>query len=596
MKHRTILFWSLLLLLHTSLCGQGISVQAPETVFVGDNFTVTFTVEGELQSFNAPSFKGFTLRGRPQQGTSYSFSNRNGRSSNSTQSSLTYSLTADAEGTFTIGSASCTVNGKKLTSNSFTVKVIKPTATQQQQRQQQQQQQQQRRSSFDPFGFFDIDPNDFFSMDPWGQQQQPQAAPKIDNRSLFVRASANKTNLYEGEQLIVSYKIYFQTPNVQVSKEKLPSNKSFWCEKLPTAKTKEEIVDGRHYWVAEYSREALFPQKSGSLSTEPLELTMQVPVRQNPFYPTQYAEHSIHSNPININVKPLPSSPDGFSNAVGSFTVKGGLSLDSVKAGDAVSYKLTVSGRGNLMLITPPDPSFPKSFERYDPQIQDNINRGEGGISGSRTYEWVLIPREDGTFTIPTYRFIYFDPAAGQYKTLTVDAQTVTVLPGANQPAKQSDNQANKQSGNNILTYVLYILSALAIVFIIVAVVRWLLKRYRSRNVDPVAQRKRNALRIAQRRLKKAASHMAAGESEPFYQEIYRAIWGCLSDKYNIPTSQLNRDTVTTCLIQKQVPEEQQQRILQLLNEVDLARFAPGNPETQMQHIYQQTLDVISEI
>ena len=89
---------------------------------------------------------------------------------------------------------------------------------------------------------------------------------------------------------------------------------------------------------------------------------------------------------------------------------------------------------------------------------------------------------------------------------------------------------------------------------------------------------------------------MAAGESEPFYQEIYRAIWGCLSDKYNIPTSQLNRDTVTTCLIQKQVPEEQQQRILQLLNEVDLARFAPGNPETQMQHIYQQTLDVISEI
>lgn len=603
MKHRTILFWSLLLLLHTSLCGQGISVQAPETVFLGDNFTVQFIVNDNADEFKGPSFKGFSLRSGPNRGSQYSTSFINGRQSSSVKTTFSYTLTADREGTFTIAPATCNSNGKRLSSESFSVKVVKPTAAQQQQRQQQQQQ--RRRAAFDPFNPFD----------PWGeQQQQPQATPTIDEGSLFARTSVSKSNPYEGEQIIVTYKIYTQIPVRQFAIDKLPGNKGFWAEDLTAnnqqVKQYEETIGGKRYQVAEIRRGALFPQQSGHLVIEPLNLNVlalvQSPRRRtgtlldlfdDPFFNTSQAvERPLHTQQLSINVKPLPSSPDGFSNAVGSFTVKGGLSLDSVKAGDAVSYKLTVSGRGNLMLITPPDPSFPKSFERYDPQIQDNINRGEGGISGSRTYEWVLIPREDGTFTIPTYRFIYFDPAAGQYKTLTVDAQTVTVLPGANQPAKQSDNQANKQSGNNILTYILYILSALAIVFIIVALVRWLLKRYRSRNVDPVAQRKRNALRIAQRRLKKAASHMAAGESEPFYQEIYRAIWGCLSDKYNIPTSQLNRDTVTTCLIQKQVPEEQQQRILQLLNEVDFARFAPGNPETQMQHIYQQTLDVISEI
>ena len=246
------------------------------------------------------------------------------------------------------------------------------------------------------------------------------------------------------------------------------------------------------------------------------------------------------------------------------------------------------------MLINSPFPQFHESFESYDPQVQDKIVRGDNGISGSRTYEWVLIPREDGSFTIPAYKFIYFDPASGQYKTLTIEAQSLQVLPGANQPAKQTTNQAIKQS-NNWTIYLLYFLSALALFFIILMLVRWI-KRRRSRNIDLVAQRKRSALRVARRRLKKASVHLKKGEPEPFYQEIYRAIWGCLSDKYSIPTSQLDRETVKSCLIEKQVLEEQQERILQLLGEVDFARFAPGNPESLMQNIYQKTLEVISQI
>ena len=584
--------------------GQEMTVQAPKTVFLGDNFTVQFNVNDNAENFKGPSFKGFSLRSGPHRSSSSSFSFINGKQSSSIQTSFSYTLTADREGTFTIAPATCTSNGKQLSSGSVTVKVEKPTAAHQQQRQQQPRQQQQRRA-YDPFDFFDS----------WGQQQQqPQTTPTIDESSLFARASVSKTNPYEGEQIIVTYKIYTQIPVRQFTIDKLPGNKGFWSEDLTgnnqQVKQYEETINGHRYQVAEIRRGALFPQQSGQLYIEPLDLNVLAIVQSqrrrtgtlldlfdDPFFNTSQAvERPLHTKKISVSVKPLPSSPDGFSNAVGSFTVKGGLSLDSVKAGDAVSYRLTVSGRGNLMLINPPAPEFPESFETYDPQVQDNISRGDNGISGSRTYEWVLIPREGGSYTIPAYKFIFFDPTSGQFKTLNIEAQQVTVIGG--EISSNNENKGNTgNSGNKgIINYILYTLSALALIFILYAIIRWLLKKYHSRNIDIVAQRKRRALRIAKRRLRKAAKHLAQGNSASFYQEIYQAIWGCLSDKYSIPLSQLNRETVTSCLQEKQVAEEQQQRILQLLNDVDMARFAPGNPESLMQNIYQLTLDVISEI
>lgn len=586
--------------------GQEMTVQAPKSVFLGDNFTIQFIVNDNADDFKGPSFKGFSLRSGPNRGSQYSSTFINGRQSTSVKTTFSYTLTADREGTFTIAPATCSSNGKKLSSESFSVKVTKPTAAQQQQRQQQQQQQQQRRrAAFDPFDMFD----------PWGeqsQQQQPQAAPQIGESDLFARASVSKSNPYQGEQIIVTYKIYTLIPVRQFAIDKLPGNKGFWAEDLTPnnqqVRQHEETIGGRRYQVAEIRRGALFPQQSGQLSIDPLNLNVLAIVQNqrrrtgtlldlfdDPFFNTaQAVERTLHTSKINVNVKPLPTAPEGFSGAVGSFSVKGGLSLDSVKAGEAVSYRLTVSGRGNLILITPPTPQFPESFETYDPQIQDNIKRGDNGISGSRTYEWVLIPREGGSFTIPAYKFIYFDPSTGQYNTLSIDSQSLKVAPGANQPAKQAATAETGQS-NNWFSYLLYFLSALALVFILTTLVRWIMRR-RSRNIDPVAQRKRSALRIAKRRLKKAAKHLAQGNTESFYLEIYRAIWGCLSDKYNIPLSQLNRDSVKRCLLEKQVPEEKQQRIEQLLNQVDFARFAPGNPESLMQNIYQQTLEVISEL
>ncbi len=590
------------------LRAQEMTVQAPKQVYLGDNFKVNFVINDNARDFQGPTFKGFSLRSGPNRGTQQSVTMYNGQITNSIQTTYSYTLTADVEGTFTIGSATCTVDGKKLSTNSFTIKVEKMSMAQQQQRQQQQQAQQQRRQAYDPWA------------------QQPQPASKIDANTLFARASVSNTHPYQGEQIIITYKVYTQVPLSQVGMEKLPGNKGFWAEDLSAnkqIKQYEETVNGQHYQVAEIRRGALFAQESGKLSIDPLDLNVLAMVQRqrrrtgtlldlfdDPFFNmAQAVEYPLHTKPVQINVKPLPSGPDDFSGAVGNFTVKGGLNLNKVKANEAVSYRLTVSGHGNLMLITPPSPQFPSSFEVYDPQIEDNINKGDNGVSGNRSYEWVLIPRSQGKFTIPVYRFIYFDPSTAQYVTLTIPEQTIDVAKGKASTSSIKDDVTLLNRDINYIHPIddldtdtdeehagLPFFLSIAVIGLLTIAAIFLTKKHQADTLDVTGTRKKRATRIARRRLKKAAALLGSDDTNAFYEEIYKAIWGCLSDKYSIPLSQLNRDSVSACLVEKQVPNDQQESIMKVLQDVDIARFTPGDAHAQKQTIYDESLIMIAEL
>lgn len=590
------------------LRAQEMTVQAPKQVYLGDNFKVNFVINDNARDFQGPTFKGFSLRSGPNRGTQQSVTMYNGQITNSIQTTYSYTLTADVEGTFTIGSATCTVDGKKLSTNSFTIKVEKMSMAQQQQRQQQQQAQQQRRQAYDPWA------------------QQPQPASKIDANTLFARASVSNTHPYQGEQIIITYKVYTQVPLSQVGMEKLPGNKGFWAEDLSAnkqIKQYEETVNGQHYQVAEIRRGALFAQESGKLSIDPLDLNVLAMVQRqrrrtgtlldlfdDPFFNmAQAVEYPLHTKPVQVNVKPLPSGPDDFSGAVGNFTVKGGLNLNKVKANEAVSYRLTVSGHGNLMLITPPSPQFPSSFEVYDPQIEDNINKGDNGVSGNRSYEWVLIPRSQGKFTIPAYRFIYFDPSTAQYVTLTIPEQTIDVAKGKASTSSIKDDVTLLNRDINYIHPIddldtatdeehagLPFFLSIAVIGLLTVAAIFQTKKHQADTLDVTGMRKKRATRIARRRLKKAAALLGSDDTNAFYEEIYKAIWGCLSDKYSIPLSQLNRDSVSACLVEKQVPNEQQESIMKVLQDVDIARFAPGDAHAQKQTIYDESLIMIAEL
>lgn len=584
---------------------QEISVQAPQSVYQGDNFTVRFVVNTQVKDFRGPTFKGFSTLAGPNTSTSTSISFVNGQMSNSTSMTFTYTLRADLEGTYTVGAASCSADGKKLTSKPFTIKVEKLSAAQQKQRQQQQQQQRQ-------------------AFDPWSQQ--PAQAADIDEKTLFARASINKSNPYQGEQVIITYKIYTQVPISQFTIDKLPGNKGFWAEDLSEGrkvKQYEETIDGRRYQVAEIRRGALFAQESGKLTVEPLDLNVLAMVQSqrrrtgsiwdlfdDPFFNAHQAvERPLSTNRISVNVRPLPNVPADFSGAVGRFDVKGGLNLDRVKANEAVSYRITVNGSGNLMLIDAPKPEFPSAFEVYDPQINDNIKKGENGISGSRTYEWVLIPRTKGKYTIPAYNFTYFDPQSGQYVTRRVEAQTIDVEKGDAHSTAVAVGKDDVRLLNSDINYIHpsgrlhkvrheehagwgFWAVAAAIVLLTAAILVGG-RRRQAAEQDVAGMRRKRAIRMARKRLKRAEAHLRDDKTESFYEEIYRAIWGCLADKYSIELSRLGRDTVSACLADKQVPESQQQSIMQVLQDVDMARFAPGDARSQMQRIYDEALDMI---
>ena len=596
-------------LLPVPMWGQEINVQAPSSVYEGDHFTVRFVVNEQAKDFRGPSFKGFTLRSGPSTSSSTSMSFINGHTTRTVSTTFSYTLLADVAGTFTVDAATCTADGKKISSKPFTVKVEKLSAAQQQQRQQQQQQQQRQ------------------AYDPWGQaQQQPQQSTEIDEKSLFARASVSKSNPYQGEQILITYKIYTQVPISQFAIDKLPGNRGFWAEDLSDGrkiKQYEETIGDRRYQVAEIRKGALFAQESGKLTIEPLDLNVLAMVQRqrrrtgsifdlfdDPFFSAQQAvERPLSTRPLTVNVRPLPAAPDGFTGGVGHFNVEGGLNLGKVKANEAVSYHVTFSGTGNLMLITAPQPDFPSVFEVYDPQVNDNIKKGENGISGSRTYEWVLIPRSQGSYTIPRLKVVFFDPASGQYVTRYVEAQHVEVEKGDARALVHAGSKDDVRLINNDINYMHptgklkpirykehaglgFWLGLCAIVLVTVGE-HLLYRRRKAAERDVAGTRKKRATRLARKRLKRAEKHLKAGEANPFYEEIYRAIWGCLSDKYSIELARLNRESVTECLNGKEVPAEQQERIMKVLQDVDMARFAPGDAHAQMQTLYDEALDMI---
>lgn len=595
----------LILSIGATAFAQELTVRAPGRVEVGRRFEVRYEINTRATDFRGPSFKGLSVLSGPMTSSQSSTTIVNGQVSHTSSYGFTYIVLADVEGSFTIGEASCSVEGKRVSCPGFTIKVEKGNP---------QAQQQQRQNNYGGYG----------------QQQsaaQPASSSTIDSRQLFARASVSKSNPYQGEQIILTYKIYTQVSLQQYQIDKLPGNKGFWSEDLTkegSVRPTVETIDGRRYNVAEIRRGALFAQEDGKLTIEPLNLDVLALVQRqrrstgtiwdlfdDPFFnPAQAVEKHLRTNSLNINVKPLPTAPNGFNGAVGSFAVKAEADTREVKANEAITYRLTISGSGNLMLIDAPKIDFPKVFEVYDPQINDHISRNNSGISGSRTFEWVLIPRNQGDYEIPAFDFVFFDPHNGKYVTKHIEAIPVHINKGDPNAMKNvTTNKSNVKLLNNDINYIRsssskfqaidrkpsstgFVISLVAILLLGAAAFVFGQRRVAQLN-DIAGTRLRRATKEARRRLKQAALHMNSGDDNRFYEEIYKAIWGCLADKYNIPLASLSSDTVRECLNDKHVPEEQQQRIMHTLQDVDMARFAPGDPASRKQQIYDEALEMI---
>ena len=376
-----------------------------------ERFELRFTFEGKnlnaLKNFNPPSLKEFRVLSGPNQSTSMQIIN--GVSSSSL--TLSYILMPNTTGAYTIGSASIQYEEKTYTTDPIKVTIVKGS-----------------------------------------QKPKDDSGKQISNeeiaKNLFIRATIDKNKVYLGEQVTVTYKLYTRL-NIasQMSVDKLPQYQGFWAEELETARNisfSREVIDGQQYNVGLLKRAALFPNQAGKLEVTPFELTIPIQVQKkknpnnvwddffgDPFGRAEIVEYQAKSNTLKVEVMPLPENnkPESFKGAVGKFDFSATLDKQKTKTNEPINLKFDISGTGNIKLLELPPFELPNGFEKYDPKVDEQINRA-GKISGTKKAEYLLIPRVAGTREIPPIEFSYFDPEKRSYQTISSKSFSVSIEQG----------------------------------------------------------------------------------------------------------------------------------------------------------------------
>ncbi len=578
---------------------------APEVVVNGDQFRLTYTVNSQdVKDFLAPQAKGFDVLMGPSRSQQSSTQIINGKVSSSRSITYTYILMAVSEGTFNIPAASIEVDGEKIFSNPLTIKVL-------------------------PKDKEDANSNQGQGNSGISSRNQ-KSSGRITDKDLFVLATASKTKVHEQEAILVTYKAY-TTVDLRQLLGKMPDQQGFYVQEveLPTQKTfKLEHYKGRNYNTVVYRQYVLFPQKSGKLEipavTFDAVVAQRVAVSDDPFEAFfnggGYVEvnKKIIAPKLVINVDPLPSKPEGFSGGVGTFSLKSDISTTELKANEAVTIKLTISGIGNMKLVSAPEVKLPHDFEVYDPKIEDNYELTANGLSGTKTIEYLAIPRHAGNFSIPPIEFKYFDIKSGKYKTLTTEAYELKVAKGDGSAASQqviadftnkenvkvlgtdilfikTGDTALRQKGNYFYgTTAYYLWYIIPFLLFVVFVVIYRKQAIESANVAKVKTKKAN--KVATKRMKLAGKLLSENKVNEFYDEVLKALWGYISDKLNIPVSKLSRDNIEAELSGHGVPEDLIKEFIGALSKCEFARYAPGNQNEAMDKVYAASVDVISKM
>lgn len=544
------------------------------TVEAGQQFAVTFTFSGSDinsgRNFRAPSFGDFSVLSGPNQSSNIQIIN------GAMSASLTYSyvLYARAPGAFTIGTATIEYKGRTLRTEPLKITVVRA----------QQQPQQERR----------------------------QTAPEgVTDESIFVRAFADRNNVRPGEQVTVTYKLYTRLSVSGYDIPKVPAYQGFWAEDLeqpqrPTVVN--EVLNGIQYKTAIIKRTALFPTTTGKLTVAPLEVRAQVQVRtrrtndpfdiffDDPFFGrVQTAEHRITTNPLAVTVTPLPpSAPPDFRGAVGRYTLDASVDAKEVKAGDPITLKIQLAGKGNIRLVQLPKPMLPADFEVYEPKESEEVTREGGIIGGRKSAEYLIVPRNQGTRMIEPVAFAYYDPSAKTYKSLTTPRFTINVLPGKTvaggpAPAAKTDIQLLgrdiryiKLSDGGLTTSRTmpweewwFIVLLIVPPFVAVGTLVYQ-RRMQVRLGNTAGIRFKTAGREAGKRLKQAKKLLGSGNTEQYNEEIARALLTYLSDKLQIHIAQLTIDGAAEELKSRSVEEETIELMRSCYHRAEFARFAPG--------------------
>lgn len=570
------------------------------TVGVGEQFQVTFTLNCDGQNFRSPDLSNFNVLSGPNRSSSISIVNNS-----YTQSlSFTFFLQPKSEGNFKIGPASIEVQGKRINSNIINLTIVKGSPQQ--------------------------------GNNQSNKGQGNNQASGITDKNLFVRAIVNKTSVFEGEALTVTFKIYTNIDVNSYSVSKAPAFNGFWNQDIEIPNpppTSVEVIDGVRYTTAVIKKAVLFPQQSGVLTIDPMELECIARIRvrnqrmmdpfgmfNDPFFSdafggVQQVKCNAKSIPVKVNVKELPgTAPSTYSGAVGSLTFDANLDKTVTKENEPVNLKFKIAGNGNLKLATAPDVSFPEDLETYDPKIGENYKASDAGVNGSKTIEYLIIPRHEGDYEIPPVTFTYFDLAKQQYVSKTAGPFKIKVGKGngsssASSSTAKSDVQllgrdirylkTDKQlfpadGGRFFGSWMFYVLCVLPL--LIAAGGVYYKRQLAFNSANTTLLRSKKATTYAQKRLAGAGKLISENKHSLAFEEISKALWGYASDKLTIPVSELSKETIAEQLKSKSISDDAIVRFTNCIATCEMAQYGGLDVTSQSNKLYQDAIQIITDI
>lgn len=579
---------------------QVIRVSTPSRVEAGENFRVSFKVTTQdVDDFRSGlhSTDVVEVIAGPYTSSESSFQMVNGHTSSSSSITYTYTLYAAKSGVYNIPAAHARVGGKQISSRPAKVTVVGSA---------------QGRGNNSPK----------MHEDDNYQPHMKAAGSAISVRDLFIKVSANKKKVYEQEPILLTYKVYTLVDLTQLE-GKMPELTGFHTQEIPLPQQKSfhiERVNGKPYRTVTWSQYVMYPQMTGKMEIPSITFKGIV-VQQNrsvdPFEAffnggSGYVEvkRNIVAPSIKIDVLPLPHKPANFSGGVGKFNISAQLNKNELKAGDPLSLRIVVGGIGNLKLIKQPVVNFPKDWDKYDPKVTDKTKLTSNGLEGNMIYDILAVPRNQGHYTIPPVELTYYDTSLNQYKTIKTQSFEIEVAKGdgsrssvvdysKDQPKDIKDikkGEAELHSVDNFFFGSVGYMMSLLIPFAAFVALLVIFRKRAIDNADLVKMKGKKANKIATKRLRQANKLMLAGKSNEFYDEVLRALWGYVGDKLNMPAEKLSRENISEKLQSHNVDDNTISKFLSAIDDCEMMRFAPGDPEGNMNKTFESAMTAIMEI
>ncbi len=599
---RILIFFTSVLLTLTALSAQdkvSFTASAPATVYMDTPFQLVYSVNASAKDLRAPDFQFFEILAGPFESHSSSYQNINGKATSSVNVSYTFTLLPNKVGTFKIPGAAIEVDDEKYVSNAMTIKVLPADKAQSQ------------------------------GQGGAGSPATGAETQRISNDNIFIRTSVSKTNVYEQEAILVTYKLYTLLDVAQFTEMKFPDFNGFLKQEIAQPKNAQlsyENYNGKNFGTVVLYQVLLFPQRTGEINIDKANFTAILRIQNKAqvrsifddfFDSYSNVQKSLTAPGARITVNALPAGkPASFTGAVGNFSLSSSISKTNLKANDAGIIKVVISGTGNMKLLQNPEIKFPEGFEVYDPKADNKFSTNANGVSGTKTIEYMFIPQHAGVFNIPSAELSYFDLNDRTYKTLRTPAYRLNVAKGVGGENTIVGNYTNKEDVTQMAKDIRYIHTGkiklhaeetplfgsmlfwmMFLIPLLVAGILFIYFRKQIReNADISLMKTKKANKVAQKRLKLAQKFLTEGKKSQFYEEVMKAVWTYLSDKLSIPVAALNKENIAAEMTERGIDNELTNQFTNILNTCEYASYAPNSGQQEMGNLYEETIEAIGKV